>query len=109
MSEDASQDPNKLYDAATELKDAGDIEGAVAALKSILEIDPNHVLTHSALAVHLQRLGQLDAAIQHAMKVTELEPRDAFSFTQLSVILQRCGKIQEAEDAMAHARQLQMG
>ena len=98
--------PDELYDAANVLKEDGDLPGAVAKLKEILTLAPDHVLTHSALAVHLQKLGKLDEAISHAVKVTELEPNDAFSFTQLSVIYQRCGRIPEAEDAMARAHQL---
>lgn len=101
--------PDEMYDEANQLKEQGDLEGAVAKLQEILTTDPNHVLAHSALGVHLQRLGNLDEAISHAIKVTELEPNDAFSFTQLSVIYQRCGKIQEAEDAMARSQQIQMG
>ncbi len=104
----ADTNPDKMYDAANALKEAGDLEGCVEALKQILEVDPNHVQTHMALGVHQQKLGQLQEAISHATKVTELSPNDAFSFTQLSVILQRCGKIPEAEDAMAKAREIQM-
>ncbi len=100
-------DVNAMYDAAIKLKDGGDLAGAATALEAIEAIDPAHVLTHSALAVILQRLGRLDDAIGHAIKVTELDPHDPFSFTQLSVIYQRCGKIQEAEDAMARARIMQ--
>lgn len=99
--------PDKLYDAATRIKDSGDLAGAVDALTAILNIDPNHVQTHLALGVYLQKLGRIEEAIQHARRVTELAPTDAFSFTQLSVIYQRCGKILEAEDAMAKARELQ--
>lgn len=100
--------PDEMYDEATRIKDAGDLQGAVAKLNEILEVEPNHVLTHSALGVHLQKLGQPEDAVRHARKVTELEPNDPFSYTQLSVICMRCGLIQEAEDAMAHARELQM-
>ncbi len=98
---------DEKYDEAHKLKEAGDIEGAVAQWKSILEEHPEHSITHQALAVYLQKLGQNDDAIKHALKVTELIPGDAFSFTQLSVIYQRCGKIQEAEDAMEKSRQIQ--
>jgi Flp pilus assembly protein TadD len=97
---------DKNYDEAIKLKDGGKLDEAVAKLRQNLEVDAGHVLTHSALAVVLQRLGQIDGAIEHAKKVTELEPNDPFSFTQLSVIYQRCGKILEAEDAMARSRMM---
>jgi len=99
--------PDKLYDAARKLKDQGDLEGCVTALQEILVSHPDHVQTHLALGVHLQKLGRPEEAIAHAKRVAEISPDDAFSFTQLSVIYQRCGKIFEAEDAMARAREIQ--
>lgn len=101
--------PDKKYDEAVKLKEQGDLEGAVGVLKEIVQADPKHSLSHSALAVYLQKLHRADEAIQHAIKVTELEPDDPFSFTQLSVIYVRCGKIQEAEDAKAKAHMLTGG
>lgn len=98
-----------MYDEATKLKDSGNLEGAVAKLLDLVRQDPNYVLAHSALAVQMQKLGRYDEAIQHALRVVELEPHDQFSYTQLSVICQRCGRIQQAEDALARARQIQMG
>lgn len=98
----------ELYDEAISYRDKGDLETAAAKLLEIETQHPSHVLTHSALAVVLQKLKRFDEAIAHALKVTELEPNEAFSFVQLSVICQRCGKIQEAEDAMARARMMQM-
>ena len=98
--------PDELYSAASKLKSAGNLPEAVTKLQEILTVAPGHVLTHSALAVILQKLGRPDEALTHARKVTELEPNDPFSFTQLSVICQRCGRIQEAEDAMAHSHVL---
>lgn len=95
--------PHEIYDQATQLKNAGDLPGAVEKLKSILVEHPGHLDTHSALAVYLQRLGDFESAIEHGKKVCELSPNDPFSFTQLSVIYVRCGRIQEAEDAKARA------
>lgn len=108
MSE-ADQNPDKMYDAANKLKEEGDLEGTIEALKKVVELFPQHLQSHLALGVHLQKTGRLEEAIAHAIRVTELSPEDAFSFTQLSVIYQRCGRIQEAEDAMAKARELQGG
>ncbi len=104
---DSETNPDKLYDVAAKLKDQGDLPAAVEQLQKIVASHPDHVQSHMALGVYLQKLGQPDEAIKHAVKVTELNPADAFSFTQLSVIYQRCGKILEAEDAMAKARAIQ--
>lgn len=106
--DDSMAKVDALYDEAIRLRDAGELQAAADKLREGLAVDPQHVLTHSALAVMLQKLQRFDEAVQHATKVTELEPNDPFSFTQLSVICQRCGRIQEAEDAMARARMMQM-
>jgi len=98
--------PDTLYDEAVRLKDQNQLEAAVQKLQEALALKADHVLSHSALAVYLQRLGKPDDAIKHAIRVTELEPNDPFSYTQLSVIYVRCGKIQEAEDAKAKAHML---
>jgi Flp pilus assembly protein TadD len=97
----------ELYDEATRLKEAGQLDGAVAKLNELLAQDPGYTLAHSALAVILGRLKRHDEAVQHGLKVCELAPDDAFSFTALSVTYQRAGKIPEAEDAMARARMMQ--
>jgi Flp pilus assembly protein TadD len=98
--------PDVIYDEAVKLKASNDMEGAVKKLQEAVQIDPNHALSHSALAVYLQKLGRAQEAIQHAIKVTQLDPNDPFSYTQLSVIYVRCGMIQEAEDAKAKAHSL---
>lgn len=107
-------DPVKLYDEADKLKDAGQLEEAVAKLGEALAVDPNYALAHSALAVILQRLGQHEEAITHARKACEIEPDDPFSFTALSVTYQRAfagtnntSYIRMAEDAMERSRMLQ--
>lgn len=94
-----------MYDEAVKLKDQSNLEGAVAKLKEIVAQEPSHTLSHSALAVYLQKLGRFPEAIEHAKRVAELEPNDPFSFTQLSVIYVRCGMVPEAEAARdkAHA------
>ena len=97
----------ELYDEASRLKDAGNLEAAVAKLQELLAQDPSYPLAHSALAVILGRLKRHDEAIAHAQKVCQLAPNDAFSFTAMSVTYQRAGKIPEAEDAMAKARVMQ--
>jgi Flp pilus assembly protein TadD len=92
---------DEQYDEAIRLKDQGKLDDAAAKLLAIVAEAPAHSLSHSALAVVMQKLGRADEAIAHAKKVVELEPNDPFSYAQLSVICQRCGRIAEAEDALA--------
>ena len=100
---------NELYDAAVDLRDAGDKPGAVAKLEEAVALDPGFAIGHGMLAKLYADLAEADKAIEHAKKVVELEPDDTFSYTALSVIYQRCGKIPEAEHAKAMAWQKQMG
>jgi Flp pilus assembly protein TadD len=92
---------DEQYDEAMLLKGQGKLDEAAATLLAIVAEAPTHSLSHSALAVVMQKLGRADEAIAHAKKVVELEPNDPFSYAQLSVICQRCGRIAEAEDALA--------
>jgi Flp pilus assembly protein TadD len=103
-----------LYDEADKLKDAGQLEEAVAKLKEAVAADPNYALAHSGLAVVYQRLGRHEEAIAHARRACELEPNDPFSFTALSVTYQRAFAgtndmryIRLAEDAMEQSRMMQ--
>ncbi len=100
-------DLHQMYDDAINLKEQGDLDGAVAKLKEILALDDTYALAHTALAVYLQKLGDFEEAIRHAIRVTDLEPNDSLSFTQLSVIYQRCGMIPQAEQALYKAREMQ--
>ncbi len=101
--------PNELYDKASDLRDQGDKEGAVAKLEEAVAIDSSFALAHGMLAKLYADLASAEKAIEHAKKVVELEPDDAFSYTALSVVYQRCGRIPEAEHAKAMAYQKQMG
>jgi len=97
-----------MYDQAIEMQQKGDLEGAVASLRRLIEQDPDFALAHSALSAFYSRTEQYDQAIEHAMKVCELEPEDPFSFIALSLICQKAGRIMEAERAMMQARQAQV-
>jgi Flp pilus assembly protein TadD len=97
------------YEAAEQLKAAGDLEAAVAALEAVVADHPDFALAHSALAAWCTRLERHADAVRHARRVCELEPNDPFSFTALSVACQRGGWIPEAEEALARSRMLQGG
>ena len=95
------------YAAAEEIKNGGDLAGAVAAMEALAADEPDFALAHSALGAWCTRLERHEDAVRHARRVCELEPRDPFSFTALSVACMRAGLIPEAEEAMARSRMLQ--
>ena len=107
-------DVNALYAEAEQLKDEQKLEAAIEKLKECLELDPQHVLSHLAMAVVFGKLGQHEIACQHGEKACELEPTDAFNFTALSVTYQRAWAgtqqqhyIAKAEEAMAKSHMLE--
>ena len=67
------------YEAAEQLKNAGSLADAVAALEAVVADHPDFSLAYSALAAWCTRLERHDEAIRHARRVCELEPKDPFS------------------------------
>ena len=98
-----------MYDEAIELQQSGKLEEAIAKLRELLDQDENYALAHSALSVYYSKLEQGDQAVEHGKKVCQLEPEDPFSFVALSLVCQKAGMMAEAEQALAQARQAQMG
>ncbi len=104
---------SELYNEAEKLKDSGQNEEAIRKLGELLTQDPNHVLSHLALAVLYGKVGQHEKAIEHGRRACEIDPQDGFNFTAMSVTYQRAWQgtqngeyIQLAEEAMARAHAL---
>ena len=104
----------ELYDEADQLKEAGQLDAAIAKLNEILAQEKDFTLAHSALAVLYGKVNRHEDAIRHGRRACELEPNDAFGYTALSVTYQRAFAgtgnhqyIQLAEDAMAKSRMMQ--
>ena len=105
---------DELYNEAEKLKDAGQLEPAIAKLETLLATDARHVLAHLTLAVLCGKVGKHEAAVEHAEIACQLDPSDAFNFTALSVTYQRAfagtnntAYIRMAEDARDKAHALQ--
>jgi Flp pilus assembly protein TadD len=98
---------DEAYEAAEQLKNAGKLGEAVAALEEVVVAHPDFALAFSALAAWCTRLERHEEAVRYARRVCELEPGDPFSFTALSVACMRAGLIAEAEDALARSRMMQ--
>ncbi|MAT11459.1 MAG: tetratricopeptide repeat protein [Pirellulales bacterium] len=106
-------DHNAKYNQADALKDEGKLDEAIELLNEIVAEDPNHSISHFALAVLYGKVGQHDKAVEHGEKAVELDPTDPFSYTAMSVTYQRAyagtgeeSYIQKAEFAMEKSRQV---
>ncbi len=95
------------YDAAIALKEAGNLEGAVAELEKLVEDEPGYALAYAGLSVFYGKLERNDQAVECARKVCELEPNDPFSFMSMSLVCQKAGRVAEAEQALTQAMEKQ--
>ncbi len=71
------------------LQDIGDVDGALASTRTILELDPNLVFSHLNLGVALLQKGELDEAIVSLRKAIELGPNAAGHMNLASALLQK--------------------
>ncbi len=109
-----SDEITQKYNTAEKLKDEGKHDEAIALFREILEVQPDHVLTHLTLGRVYTLKGDYELACEHGEKACQLEPNEPFNFTALSVTYQRVYAgtqnqqyIQKAEDAMAESRRLE--
>lgn len=95
------------YDEAIALKEAGNLEEAVAQLEKLVEDEPDYALAHAGLSAFYSKLDRHEQAVEHAQKVCELDPEDPFSYMSKSLICQKAGRIAEAEQALTQAMEKQ--
>ena len=70
----ASQDPDAVYRSAQEKADAGDADGAMKILESLVAAHPDHALAHNDLGVLCSRRQQGDKALTHFRRAVALAP-----------------------------------
>jgi len=96
----------ELYDRAVDCVADGDLEGAVAAYRQALEIEPDFADVWEGLSMALSDLGRFDEAIAAAQRVVELMPDELLSYTNISRICQKAGDVPKAEEWSAKGRML---
>jgi tetratricopeptide (TPR) repeat protein len=96
----------ELYDRAVDCVADGDLEGAVAAYRQALEIEPDFADVWEGLSMALCDLGRFDEAIAAAQRVVELMPDELLSYTNISRICQKAGDVPKAEEWSAKGRML---
>jgi tetratricopeptide (TPR) repeat protein len=94
------------YDRAVDCIADGDQEGAVAAYREALALDPDYADALEGLSMVLADLGQFEEAIAAAERVVALVPDEILSYTNVSRICQKAGDVPKAEEWAAKARML---
>jgi hypothetical protein len=78
------------------LRETGKLDGAAAAYRRALEIEPQHVDAHYNLGIVLQEQGKLDDAIAAYRSALEFSPAFAGAWVNLGYALQSSGRLDEA-------------
>jgi tetratricopeptide (TPR) repeat protein len=96
----------EFYDRAVDCVGEGDLDGAVAAYRDALRIDPDYADALEGLSMALADLERFDEAIAAAERVVALQPAEILAYTNVSRICQRAGDVPKAEEWAAKGRML---
>jgi len=97
----------EAYDEAIQLQQEGQLTEAIGRLERLVEQEPDYALAHAALSVFYGKLEQFEKSVEHGRRVCQLESDDPFSFVAMSLLCQKAGKIEEAEQSLLRARQVE--
>jgi Flp pilus assembly protein TadD len=71
-----ASDPSAQYQSAMSLEEKGDINGAVAEFRKVVEAQPDDARAHAALAGALERRGDSAGALKEYGLALKLDPND---------------------------------
>ena len=86
MTSEAPQYPAGHFNYAFELRQRGDIDGAIAEYRKAIALDPGMALAYSNLGAVLQSRGELVEAESLYLKTTELRPNYALAWNNLAIV-----------------------
>ncbi|MDA8017334.1 MAG: tetratricopeptide repeat protein [Thermoanaerobaculia bacterium] len=82
---------------------AGDWRGAVAAYRTAVETDPQHLEARMSLGGALVEIGDFEGAEEHLRRAVEIEPLQALAWYNLAGVLRARERFDEAIDAYDRA------
>jgi tetratricopeptide (TPR) repeat protein len=97
---------DSLRKEAFELVEAGQIEGATALYRQMIDILPQDAKSHYNLAMMLKRRGDPDGAMSHYQEAVHLDPGYALALFQMAEIYAEKGLAKEAESGYRRALQV---
>ncbi len=89
-------DPN--YSAAVEKIEAGDYEGAIPLLLSVVEEDPSNADAFNYLGYSNRKLQRYAVALEHYQKALSLEPRHRGAHEYVGELYLETGNLAKAEE-----------
>ncbi len=98
-----------IFAAATALHRDGNLDGAEAAYKSILDSHPKNADALQLLGAVEQQRGNSDAAVRLIEKAIEIDPTNIGSHQNLGLALKSLGRIEDAERRFRAALKLDPG
>jgi len=104
-----ADDPQELFEAATDDIALGDLEAAVEKYRRSVEIAPDFFDGWHALGMALMKCGRYPEAIEAGLKAAELNPNDQLVWSSLSMFYVKNGQVPEAEAAGGKARIISWG
>jgi Flp pilus assembly protein TadD len=105
-----SQDPQNrfaLLRSGSALLQLGEVRPAITRLRNLLQLDPDHVEGHEALAAAFSRASQHGSAAEEWKEVVRLQPRRAGAWASMGAALGLANRKDDAVRALAHAVELQ--
>jgi tetratricopeptide (TPR) repeat protein len=97
---------DSLRKEAFNLSEAGQIEGATALYRRMIDILPKDAKSHYNLAMMLKRRGDMDGAMGHFQEAARLDPGYALAFFQIGEIYVEKGSAREAQSQYRRALQI---
>jgi Flp pilus assembly protein TadD len=91
---------------AISLAESGNVDAAIAHLRTALELKPDNAAAENNLGDNLTRLGRLDEALPHLQRAVALQPNYAIGHCNLATTLARLRRFEEAFPHFATAARL---
>jgi tetratricopeptide (TPR) repeat protein len=98
--------PENILRHATELQQAGDLEGAVQGYREFLAERPTEAAVEANLGVLLAHLGRYDEAIAEYNKARALDPKNPGVVRNLGLAYYKSGRLAEAAQEFSDAHQM---
>jgi len=95
-----------LNNLGTALSENGDADGAIAALKEVILLNPKFAIAHSNLGNTLEKKGDADGAIAAFREAIRLDPKYAAAHNNLGVTLYNKSELVAAIIALREAIQI---